>query len=86
MIIHYQVYWKDNLIGDLFIQNHQYKYVPHDETIQQVRKFAFLLEETMTARDWGKPIRFYQQMLENCSRFEGRSIGYHNNNYSLIKV
>ena len=83
---HYRVCWKEQLIGDLFIKDDLYKYVPNIEGIHKIEDQAFLLREVVELRDWGEPISFFQQMIENCERFEGRGIYYQNNNYSMKEV
>lgn len=85
-MIHYQVYWKEHLIGNLFIENNQYKYVPNQEVIHKIEKKAFLFREVVEEYDWGSPISFFKQMIENCERFDEKSIFFQNNHYSMEKV
>lgn len=84
-MINYEVYWKDQCIGSLAVEGDWHKYVPNVEIIEKLKGTAFIVAEAMNEHE-GKPIQFFKQMIENCSRFEGRSLSYHNNNYCLKKV
>ena len=81
----FKVYWKEQCIGTLCINGERYKYVPDQDAIKAIGEKAFLVREVITEYDADVPIQFFKQMIDNCSRFEGRGIGYHNNNYSLRK-
>lgn len=78
----YSVYWKDQQVGTLTVEGEWHKYVPKMATIEKLKEKAFLVAEVMKEHE-GKPIQFFKQLIENCSRFEGRSMEYHNNNYCL---
>lgn len=81
----YEVYWKDQCIGVLTVDGAHHKYVPNVEIIEKLKGEAFIVAEAMNEHE-GRPIPFFKQMIDNCSRFEGREVAYHNNNYCLKKV
>ena len=85
-MVQYKVYWKEQCIGTLYVDGNRHKYVPDHAAINAIKADAFLIREVTNEYDADTPIQFFKQMIENCARFEGRGIGYHNNNYSLRLV
>lgn len=82
--IQFCVLWEDDIIGTLYIKGPQHKYVPDKDMIQELEKKAFILKELAEPQDWGRPIPFLQQMIDNCLRFpEGGWIGYQTSHFSL---
>jgi len=82
--IWFSVLWKEDIIGTLYIKGNQHKYVPDKKAIQNLEGKAFIFTELTKPQDWGKPIPFLQQMIDNCIRFpEGGWIGYQTSHFSL---
>ena len=82
--IQFHVCYDQYILGDLYIKGDQHKYVPREDAVCQAEEKAFLVDECCVYRNWGEPIVFFQQMIENCCRFPGRGwIGYQTGRYRL---
>ena len=84
----YEIYYKDILLGHLYIRDGQHRYIPIVETIEvAVRCRAFLFREVIQDYQWGKPIPFFQQRIENAKRFGmEKNIYRHTDNYVMRMV
>lgn len=86
-MIQYAVFYKDILLGHLYIRDGQHSYVPHDVHVQQVQREVPLPWEMIRGRDWGKPIPFFQERIENAARFGMETcIRYHTDLFLMRMV
>lgn len=79
----YKVYWKDILIGTLFTNNKQHRYIPNFEGIKKLEGIAPLMAQTTKPYDWGEEIPFFSSIIDNCERFGEDDYTSHINNYRL---
>lgn len=79
----YKVYYKEVLIGTVYVEGKKHKYVPDQERIKQLNNpiDPTLKEE----RDWGEEIPFFKSRLKSASRFPNLEIGNHTDFYRLEK-
>lgn len=68
MII-YEFYCRDVLLGHLYIQNKQHRYIPIPENVGEMEKKYPLDRVMIHGYEWGKPIPFFQERIENATRF-----------------
>lgn len=77
-MIRYAFYYEDILLGFLQIQDGLYCYIPEAEGMKKAREHVPLTHEMLVGRDWGKPIPFFQERIENAQRFgQEKCIRYH---------
>ena len=83
----YEFYYKDILLGHLYIRAGQHQYIPVADAVRGMEHKVFLLREMSEYYHWGKPIRFFDRMIQN-SKSIGREkeIYSHNNNYRMRMV
>lgn len=79
----YKVYWKDILIGTLFVNNKQHRYIPNFEGIKKLEGVAPLIAQTTRPYDWGTEIPFFSSRISNCERFGDGDYTSHTDNYKL---
>lgn len=88
-MIKYKVYYKDQCIGRLYInEDDQYKYVADEKKIEEVEKNqnVCIYADARNTRDWGEPIAFFDNRIENCKRFGMvDKVKYPNSDYYFIK-
>lgn len=88
-VIKYNVYYKDVRIGRLYINEEgQYKYVTEAEGIEKIEKAEDIriIADARNNRDWGAPIAFFDNRIENCKKFgETEKVKYPNSEYCFIK-
>lgn len=86
-MIKYEFYWKNVLLGHLYIRDGQHRFVPIAETVDQVRQRCPLPWEVVRGREWGKKIPFFQERIENATRFgKEKLIRYHTDEYVMRMV
>lgn len=77
-MIRYAFYYEDILLGFLHIRDGLYCYIPEAEGVKKVWDHVPLTREMLDGRDWGKPIPFFQERIENAQRFGiEKCIRYH---------
>ena len=86
-MVAYEVYYGDVLIGHLQVENGQHQYIPDVDAVRAMEQKVFLLREMTKYYPWGKPIPFFDRMIQN-SKSIGREqeIYSHNNNYRMRMV
>lgn len=88
-MIKYTVYYKEESIGRLYINDQgQYKYVANEENIESVEKKEniCIYSDARKSRDWGEPIAFFDNRIENCKRFGiVDKVKYPNSEYYFVK-
>ena len=86
-MVAYEIYYADVLIGHLQVENGQHQYIPDADTVRIMAEKVLLLREMTEYYPWGKPIRFFDRMIQN-SKSIGREkeIYSHNNNYRMRMV
>lgn len=86
-MIKYEFYWKNVLLGHLYIRNKQHCFVPIPENISKMEKKVPLPWEVVRGREWGKKIPFFQERIENATRFgKEKLIRYHTDEYVMRMV
>ena len=86
-MIQYEVFCEDILLGRLEIREGQHRYVPCAENVEQVQRRVPLPWEMVRGRDWGKPIPFFQERIENARRFgTEKRIRYHTDLFDMRMV
>ena len=86
-MIVYEVYYADVLIGHLRVNNGLHQYIPDTDAVRAVQQKAVLLRATTEHYSWGKPIRFFDQMIRNNKHIGREKVIYaHNNNYGMRVV
>ena len=81
----YEVYWKNEHIGTLFVDGDRHKYEAIHQNIQKLLDKP-LAPEVLCSRDWGELIPFFATRLEACNKFPDLSIGFQTDNYRLKKI
>ena len=79
----YKVYWGEILIGTLFVNNKQHRYIPNFEGIKKLEGVAPLVASVIKPYDWGEEIPFFSSRINNCERFGKEDYTLHTDNYRL---
>ena len=83
----YEFYCDDILLGHLYIRDGQHCYVQIEETVDQVQRTYPLPVEVIRGYEWGKPIPFFQERIENATRFGmEKCIRYHTDLFMMRMV
>ena len=86
-MIKYEFYFKDVLLGHLYIRDGQHRYVPVAENVQNVQHHVPLTREMICGREWGSPIPFFQERIENAKRFGMETcIRYHTDQFTMQMI
>lgn len=83
---HYQVFYKDTLIGHLTVDTgvNQYRYLPCPEGVAKVEKAACLLRVMVEGQpQFDEPIPFFQNRIYNMKRWNLTVVNYQTDNYTL---
>ncbi len=82
----YSIFYKQTQIGVLEInEKGLYKYTPELNVLEKVKKETSLTHEMLESSGWRKPIPFFKNRIENAKRFSNMEIGYHTDNFRMIK-
>ncbi len=85
----YEVFYKDVLIGNLFVNNeYKYCYQPVFEGVERVKDSACLLRvmEEGTNGAFGEPIPFFQERLRYMKLWKLGVINYQTDNFVIKKI
>lgn len=85
----YEVFYKDVLIGNLFVNNeYKYCYEPVLEGVERVKDSACLLRvmEKGTNGAFGEPIPFFQERLRYMKLWKLGVINYQTDNFVIKKM
>ncbi len=85
----YEVFYKDVLIGNLFVNNeYKYCYEPVFEGVERVKDFACLLRvmEEGTNGAFGEPIPFFQERLRYMKLWKLGVINYQTDNFVIKRI
>lgn len=84
----YEIYCKNTLIGVLEVRDDgQHKYTPDKKGVEVAMKEVSLSHEMLTESDWREPIPFFQNRIDNATRFsDGKIIGYHTDPFKMIRI
>lgn len=83
----YEFYYKKILLGHLYIRDGQHRYVPIAENVDQVKRECPLPMVTIRGCEWGRPIPFFQERIENATRFGmEKDIRYHTDLFRMRMV
>lgn len=85
----YEVFYKDVLIGNLFVNNeYKYCYEPVSEGVERVKDSACLLRvmEEGTNGAFGEPIPFFQERLRYMKLWKLGVINYQTDNFVIKKI
>lgn len=85
----YEVFYKDVLIGNLFVNNeYKYCYQPVFEGVERVKNSACLLRvmEEGTNGAFGEPIPFFQERLRYMKLWKLGVINYQTDNFVIKKI
>ena len=86
-MIKYEFYWKNVLLGHLYIRDGQHRFAPIAEAVDQVRQGCPLPWEVERGYEWGKPIPFFKERIENATRFGmEKCIRYHTDLFTMLMV
>ena len=80
----YKVYWKDTLIGELYVEDGKHKYEPNYENVSKLNEVP-LDPILLNSRDFGEKIPFFQTRLESAEKFSDLPIGFQTDFYRLKK-
>ena len=87
MMVIYEVSYDDVLLGHLYIKDRQHHYVPIPEAAEDLRHKVPLIREMIHGYPWGKPIPFFQERIENATRFgKERLIRYHTDLFAMRMI
>ena len=83
----YEVYYRDMLIGRLYISEGRHRYVPNAENAERIAREVPIRPELIRGTEWGPPIPFFEQRILNHRRF-GREklISEHTNHYVMKMI
>lgn len=82
----YSILYKSTKIGVLEInEKGQYKYTPDLTAVEKVKNDVSLIHDMLESSDWRDPIPFFKNRIENAKRFSDVEIGYHTDNFMMIK-
>ena len=82
----YQVFYKDVEIGLLEVNEQgQHRYVVNSEAVNKIKDEVPLIPEMLNGTEWGEPIPFFKERLENGSRFDLTVIQYHTDFFRMVK-
>ena len=79
----YYLYWKAQLIGELWVDGNKHKYEPMltDEVM------CLPLEpEVLEKREWGPEIPFFQTRIDAAKKFPNMEIGFLTDFYTLKRT
>ena len=85
----YEVFYKDVLIGNLFVNNeYKYCYQPVFEGVERVKNSACLLRvmEEGTNGAFGEPIPFFQERLRYMKLWKLGVINYQTDNFVIKRI
>ena len=85
----YEVFYKDVLIGNLFVNNeYKYCYEPVWEGVERVKNSACLLRvmEEGTNSAFGEPIPFFQERLRYMKLWKLGVINYQTDNFVIKRI
>lgn len=85
-MIEYEVYYRDTLLGHLYIRDGQHRYVPIKEAVEEVRHRVPLTVEMIRGYQWGKPIPFFHERIENAKRFGAEACISRQTDYFVMKM
>ena len=86
-IVKFLIYCKDIEIGLLEVnEKGQHKYTPNEEGVARVKDEIHLIHEMLKKSDWRNPIPFFEERIENASRFSLDVISYHTDSFKMVKV
>ncbi len=72
------------MLGFLLIRDGLHRYIPEAEGVKKARELVPLTREMQAGRDWGKPIPFFQERIENARRFGmEKYIRYHTDLFTM---
>ena len=88
-MVKYNVFYREYHIGNLYInEDNQYKYVVDEKNIEEAenKENVCIVADVRKTRDWGEPIAFFDNRIENCKRFgQVDMVKYPNSDYYFIK-
>lgn len=83
----YEFYYRDTLLGHLYIRDGQHRYVPIAEAVAQVKHTCPLDVVMIRGCEWRKPIPFFYERIENATRFgKEKLIRYHTDLFTMRMV
>ena len=83
----YEFYYKDILLGHLYIRDGQHCFVPIAENVDQAKQRYPLPWQVERGYEWGKPIPFFKERIENATRFGmEKCIRYHTDLFMMRMV
>ena len=85
----YEVFYKDVLIGNLFVNNeYKYCYQPVFEGVERVKNSACLLRvmENGTDGEFGEPIPFFQERLRYMKLWKLGVINYQTDKFAIKRI
>lgn len=85
-MIEYEVYYRETLLGHLYIRDGQHCYVPAPEAVEQLRHKVPLLREMIRGYRWGEPIPFFKERIENAKRFGMEAYIYRHTDDFVMKM
>lgn len=86
-MIKYEILYKQTKIGVLEVNEQgQHKYTPDLNGIENVKNEVSLSHYMLEKTDWKAPIPFFKNRIENAKRFPKVKIGYHTDNFRMIKL
>lgn len=86
-MIVYEFYCKEILLGHLYIRDGQHRYIPIAENVEQVKREYPLDMVMIRGCEWRKPIPFFQERIENATRFGmEKCIRYHTDLFMMRMV
>lgn len=86
-MIKYEFYYQDVLLGYLEICDGQHRFLPVEEAVAKISREVPLIPEVQHGRDWGKPIPFFKERIENATRFGmEKCIRYHTDLFMMRMV
>ena len=72
----YNVFWKEELIGKLYVDEASYKYVADTDKINSMKN----------SRDWGDEIPYFKIRIDANKNFENLEIGFQTDFMTMRKV
>ena len=83
----YEFYCDEVLIGHLQIRDGQHCYIPMDENVKKLVNRIPLDRVMIQGQDWGRPIPFFKERIENAKRFGmEKRIFYHTDLFLMRMV
>ena len=81
----YNVFWKEELIGKLYVDEASYKYVADTDKINSMKNEP-MNPVLKNSRDWGDEIPYFKIRIDANKNFENLEIGFQTDFMTMRKV